>query len=228
MKNMLLVVMLTASTAAGQEFASDAPAVSDILARTRALQASSSASRTAARLWQDIEKTKENIRKYADDPLRAGIYTAELGLLQARLAQPAPSSPEALAASARPAASAQENANEFSRVPAWLDASRLKFEALMKASGGGGIAVLRYGWRGQYEMSVFAFAGSPSVSFREYSADPMGRPTRSLDATLETAPARRAAAAMLRAAQERHPVSGKDKAALDDVLAFLDAEITPL
>lgn len=140
------------------------------------------------------------------------------------LVRPAPSSPEALAASARPAALSPESANEFSRIPAWLDASLLKFDALMKSSGGGGIAILRYGWRSQYEMSVFAFPGSPSISFREYSADPMGRPKRSFDATLETAPARRAAAAILRAAQERQPVSGKDKAALDDILAFLDGK----
>lgn len=86
MKNMLLVVMLAASTAAGQEFASDAPAVGDILARTRALQASSSASQTAAKLLHDIEKTRSSIRKYADDPTRAGIYKAELSLLYLKLA----------------------------------------------------------------------------------------------------------------------------------------------
>ena len=46
---------------------------------------------------------------------------------------------------------------------------------------------------------------------------------RSFEA-LETAPGRRAAAKLLRAAQARNPVSGKDKAALDEILAFLDGQ----
>lgn len=86
MKNMLLVMMFAASHAAGQEFASVAPAVGDILAKTRVLQASSTASRTAAELLYDIEKTKGNIQKYGDDPTRAGIYKAELSLLYLKLA----------------------------------------------------------------------------------------------------------------------------------------------
>ncbi len=133
----------------------------------------------------------------------------------------APAAPEALAVSAQPAASAPENPGEFSRAPAWFDVSKLKFDALVK-SGTGGTAVLRYGWRNQYEMSVFAFPGSPSVSFKEYSTNPMGHPKQSFDATLETAAARKAAAKLLRAAQSRNPVSGKDEAALDEILAFLE------
>lgn len=86
MKNLLLAVMLAAAPSAAQEFASDAPAVGDILAKTRALQASSSASRAAAKLLHDIEKTRGNIQKYGDDPVRAGIYKAELGLLYLKLA----------------------------------------------------------------------------------------------------------------------------------------------
>jgi hypothetical protein len=38
------------------------------------------------KLADDIEKTKGLIRKYAADPARSGIYNAELGLLQLRLA----------------------------------------------------------------------------------------------------------------------------------------------
>mgnify|MGYP001613019079 FL=1 len=120
--------------------------------------------------------------------------------------------------SASPASAA--SSNEFSQAPAWFDASQLKFDALVK-SGTGGTAVLRYGWRSQYEMSVFAFPGSPSISFKEYSSNPMGHPKQSFDATLETAAARKAAAKILRAAQARNPVTGADKVALDEILAFL-------
>lgn len=86
MKNMLLVVMLAAAPAAGQEFASDAPAVGGILAKTRALQAASPASHASAKLLHDIEKTKGLIQKYGDDPTRAGVYKAELSLLHLKLA----------------------------------------------------------------------------------------------------------------------------------------------
>lgn len=72
MKHMLLIMTLAASSAAGQEFASDAPAVGDILAKTRALQA--------------IEKKKLLLQKYGDDPMRAGIHNADLGLLHLNLA----------------------------------------------------------------------------------------------------------------------------------------------
>lgn len=120
-----------------------------------------------------------------------------------------------------PAALAAQSPSEFAQAPAWFDASQLKFDAIVR-SGTGGTAVLRYGWRSQYEMSVFAFPGSPSISFKEHSSNPMGHPKRSFDATLETAAARKAAAKILRAAQAKHPVSGKDKAALDDILAFLE------
>ena len=112
---------------------------------------------------------------------------------------------------------------EFSGSPSWFDAAQLKFDAIVK-SGTGGTAVLRYGWRNQYEMSVFVFPGSASVSFKEYSANPMGHPKQSFDALLETPAARKAAAKILRAVQERNPVAGKDKAALDEILASLDGK----
>lgn len=150
MKYMLLVITLAAAPAAARDFASDAPAVRDILAKTRALQSA-----------------------------------------------------------------------EFTRTPDWFDDSRLKFDGLVK-SGAGGIAILRYGWRDQYELGVFAFPGGPSISFKEHSANPMGAPKRSYSAKLETPAARKAAASLLRAAQRRQPVSGNDKAVLDDILAFLE------
>jgi len=121
-----------------------------------------------------------------------------------------------------PASIAAQGQNEFTQAPAWFDASQLKFDALVK-SGTGGAAVLRYGWRSQYEMSVFAFPGGASISFKEYSSNPMGSPKRSFDAALETTPGRKAAAKLLRAAQARNPVTGNDKAALDEILAFLEA-----
>ncbi|MEK7857678.1 MAG: hypothetical protein AAB320_00930 [Elusimicrobiota bacterium] len=119
------------------------------------------------------------------------------------------------------AALAAQRQNEFAQAPAWFDVSKLKLDAVIK-SGAGGIAVLRYGWRSQYEMTVFAFPGGESISFKEYPASPMGNPKQSFDATLETAAARKAAAQILRAAQARNPVSGKDKTTLDQILAFLE------
>lgn len=111
--------------------------------------------------------------------------------------------------------------NEFTQAPGWFDVSKLKFDAVIK-SGTGGIAVMRYGWRSQYEMSVFAFPGGESISFKEYPASPMGNPKQSFEAALQTAAARKAAAKILRAAQGRNPVSGKDKATLDAILGFLE------
>jgi hypothetical protein len=119
------------------------------------------------------------------------------------------------------AALAAKSQNEFTQAPAWFDISKVKFDAVIK-SGAGGIAVLRYGWRSQYEMSVFAFPGGESISFKEYPASPMGNPKQSFEAALETAAARKAAANILRAAQARSPVHGKDKATLDAILAFLE------
>jgi hypothetical protein len=162
----------------------------------------------------------------ADSPLRvirdaSANGAQKTAALDQLFENSAPSSPEALAVSAQPAALTPQSSNEFSQAPAWFDVSKLKFDALVK-SGTGGTAVLRYGWRSQYEMSVFAFPGDASVSFKEYSTNPMGHPKQSFDATLETAPGRKAAAKILRAAQARNPVSGKDKAALDEILTFLD------
>jgi hypothetical protein len=109
---------------------------------------------------------------------------------------------------------------EFSGAPAWFDVSKLKFDALVK-SGTGGTAVLRYGWRSQFEMSVFAFPGDASVSFKEYSTNPMDRPKQSFDASLQKAASRAAAAKILRAVQAKNPVAGKDKATLDAMLTLL-------
>ncbi len=98
MKNLILAVMFAASPAAAyQEFDFGTPVVSDILAKTRALQASSSAFHKAVteeaghrdrrtKLLNAIEEMKEKIQKYGDDPTRAGIYNAKLGLLQFELA----------------------------------------------------------------------------------------------------------------------------------------------
>ncbi len=109
---------------------------------------------------------------------------------------------------------------EFSGAPAWFDVSELTFDALVKSENGG-TAVMRYGGRNQFEMSVFAFPGDASVSFKEYSANPMGKPKRSFDAPLQTTAARAAAAKILRAVQAKHPIAGKDKAVLDAMLALL-------
>jgi len=128
------------------------------------------------------------------------------------------------AALQKAASFASQGPDEFSQAPAWFDVAQLKFDALMKSAGGGGIAILRYGWRSQYEMSVFAFPGNPSVSFKEYAANPMGHPKQSMDASLETAAARKEAAIILRAVQASRPVAGKDKAALDAILAFLEGK----
>lgn len=122
-----------------------------------------------------------------------------------------------------PAALVAQGPNEFAQAPDWFDVSQLKFDALVK-SGTGGTAVLRYGWRSQYEMSVFAFHGGASISFKEYSSNPMGHPKRSFEASLETAAARKAAAKILRAAQSRNPVTGADNVALDEMLAFLNGD----
>lgn len=112
--------------------------------------------------------------------------------------------------------------NEFSQAPAWFNTSQLKFDAIIK-SNAGRIAVLRYGWRDQFEMSVFAFpGGGSSISFKEYSTNLMGNPKQSLNAALDTTAGRKAAAKLLRAAQAINPVSGEDKAALDEILAFLE------
>lgn len=111
--------------------------------------------------------------------------------------------------------------NEFSRVPSWFDASRLSFDALFKAEGGGTV-VMRYGWRSQYEMTVFAFPGGASVAFTEYAASPMDHPKQSFEASLETPAARKAAAKIIRDVQARKPVEDKYKAVLEKVLAFLD------
>ena len=81
---------------------------------------------------------------------------------------------------------------------------------------------MRYGWRSQYEMTVFAFPGNPSVAFTEYSSNPMGHPKQAFEASLNTAAARQEAAKILRAVQARHPLENRHQAILEKVLAFLD------
>lgn len=110
---------------------------------------------------------------------------------------------------------------EFSRAPSWFDVDRLTFDALIKAEGGGTV-VMRYGWRSQHEMTVFAFPGGPSVAFKEYASNPMDRPKRAFEASLQTTAARREAANIIRAVQARRPVADQDQAVLTAVLAFLD------
>lgn len=165
----------------------------------------------------------------ADSPLRvigdaSADATQKAAALDRLFENYAPAAPEALAVSVQPSAAAPESSNEFSQAPAWFDTAQVKFASLIKAGtgGAGGTAVLRYGWRSQYDLVVFASPGNPSILFREYALNPMAPPKQSFDATLETAAARKAAAKILRAAQERNPVSGKDMAALDEILAFLE------
>lgn len=86
MKHMLLVMTLAVSPAVAQEFASDAPAVDAILTKARALKAAAPAYYESVKLPQDVEKTNDLIQKYGNDPLRAGIYNAELSLLHMKLA----------------------------------------------------------------------------------------------------------------------------------------------
>lgn len=138
----------------------------------------------------------------------------------------ASASPEALAVPVMPAAPVHtDDAREFSQAPAWFDASQLKFGALIHGAAGG-TAILRYGWRSQYEMAVFAYPASPSILFKEHALNPMAPAKQSFEAALATPAARKAAAKILRAVLAKDPVSGKDKAVLDEVLAFLDGEDT--
>lgn len=121
------------------------------------------------------------------------------------------------------AATETRKPGEFTQAPSWFDASRLTFEALVKSEVGG-TAVMRYGWRSQYELTVYAFPGNPSVTFREYASNPMGHPKRTFEASLNTAAARAEAARIIRAVQARSPVEAKYQIALEAVLAFLDGK----
>ena len=111
---------------------------------------------------------------------------------------------------------------EFSRAPSWIDTSELKFDILTK-SGSNATAVLRYKkfLGAQFEMTVYAYPGAASISFKQYKSNPMSDPENFLNASLETAASRAEAAKILRDVQRRHPVEGKDKATLDAILMFL-------
>lgn len=77
MKNLLPLLILAVLPAAAGDFSVDGPALRDVMAQTRALQASS---------LGEAERLRGMIRKYGGDPTRAGIYQAQLSLLQLRLA----------------------------------------------------------------------------------------------------------------------------------------------
>lgn len=97
MKNMLLVMMLAAAPAAGQEFAADMPAAADILARTLAIKTQpaapvradmmlASSSDRRAEILAEIETLKVKYRKYERDTARSGIYALEISRLYRVLA----------------------------------------------------------------------------------------------------------------------------------------------
>lgn len=119
------------------------------------------------------------------------------------------------------AATETRKPGDFTGAPSWFDASRLSFDAVVKSEGGG-TAVMRYGWRSGFEMTVYAFPGSASVSFKEYASNPLGHPKRSFEASLDTKAARAEAAKIIRAVQARNPVEARYQLALESVLSFLD------
>ena len=115
---------------------------------------------------------------------------------------------------------------EFSRAPSWIDTSALKFDILTQ-SGSNATAVLRYKefFGPQFEMTVYAYPGAASISFKKYKSNPMSDPEESLNASLETAASRAEAAKILRDVQRRHPVEGKDKVTLDNILMLLSTPV---
>lgn len=148
MKNLLLLAMLASTPAAAQEFSSDIPAVSDILVKTRAFQASASASLKAAameaahqdgrvELLNDIEKMKAKIQKYGDDPTRAGIYKAELSLLYLKLAFEDASGIGAPAAPSETPAVDSERAERQARLPKDRMTLLKTAQAFQRAAPGG-------------------------------------------------------------------------------------------
>lgn len=97
MKNMLLVMMLVAAPAAGQEFAAEMPAVADILAKTQTLKTQPAAPGRAdmmlassgdrrADILAEIETLKVKYRKYEKDTMQSGIYALEISRLYMVLA----------------------------------------------------------------------------------------------------------------------------------------------
>lgn len=106
-------------------------------------------------------------------------------------------------------------------IPAWIDAAKLKFEHL-SSTGRGNVAVLRHGWRGQFELAVFDFADDLSVSFKEHSSNPMGNPARRKDAFLTARVDRLAIAKILRDADKRNPVKDSERPALTEILNSLE------
>ncbi|MEK7857677.1 MAG: hypothetical protein AAB320_00925 [Elusimicrobiota bacterium] len=97
MKNMLLVMMLVAAPAAGQEFAAEMPFVADILAKTQALKTPPAASGRSnmmlassgdrrADILAEIETLKVKYQKHEKDTTRSGIYALEISRLYMVLA----------------------------------------------------------------------------------------------------------------------------------------------
>lgn len=128
MKNMLIALLIAASPAASQEFASEAPAVRDILSKARALQASSPALHKAAmqgaenkercaKLLDDVEKIKDKIQKRGDDSTLVGIYHADLSLIYMKLALELPCGAGAPSAPQNAAAKEAECKAKQARLP---------------------------------------------------------------------------------------------------------------
>lgn len=134
----------------------------------------------------------------------------------------APSSPEALAASAQSAAaSGPKNSKEASPVPEWFDSSGLSFTLMKKSADGLLMAVLRHG---RYELGLFLDKnGDNQAIFTKYALNPMGTPLKE-EASLRKEALRREGAKILRAAQAEIPVSGKELAALRETLAYLEGD----
>lgn len=108
-------------------------------------------------------------------------------------------------------------------VPAWFETRGLRFERVNKRETGFAYAVLS---RGRYELGVFVDAdGSSQATFTKFSRNPMGTPEGREEMKLLTPASRQAVAAILRRAQEASPVTGKEKAALDGMLAALEATL---
>lgn len=131
----------------------------------------------------------------------------------------APSSPEALAASAQSAAaSGPKNSKEASPVPEWFDSSGLLFTLMKKSADGLLMAVLRHG---RYELGLFLDKnGDNQAIFTKYALNPMGTPLKE-EVSLRKEALRREVAKILRAAQAENPVSGEELAALNGILAYL-------
>lgn len=110
MNNILLVTMLVAAPAFGQEFAAEMPSVADILTKTQALKAQPTgradrllaiSSDRRAGILAEIETLKVKYRKYEKDTTRSGIYALEISRLYGVLATTYPLDAAATASSAQ-------------------------------------------------------------------------------------------------------------------------------